>query len=102
MLQWYCIGPKWAIHLGTKTSRHVIIVANWATLHGFATREIRTTKRMLTRKDDDYTFAIQHRTQLKVMCKWIMDLEATKYISFHRASFDTNEVIAPHNVFWIR
>lgn len=37
---------------------------------------------------------MRNRTHSKSMCKWIIDLEASKY----DFAFDTYEIIAPRNV----
>lgn len=40
----------------------------------------------------------QHRMHSKSVCKQIMNLGAIKYMTSHRAVFDTHEVISPRNV----
>ena len=56
-------------------------------------------KNVNTKDDDDYVFAMQYETHLKLMYKWIMHLEASKYMNTSRAIFDTYEVIAPCSVY---
>lgn len=48
--------------------------------------------------DDDYAFTRQCRAYFKAICIWILDSGATKYVTSHKASFDTYEVIAPCDV----
>ena len=48
MPQWCYVKAKWTIHLCKKILRYATIVANWATLHVFATRQRTTIKRMQT------------------------------------------------------
>ena len=48
--------------------------------------------------DDDYAFIIRNETHSKRLYKWIMDLDASKYMTLHKAAFDTYEVIIARNV----
>jgi len=48
--------------------------------------------------DDDYAFATKDGDHCKAICKWIMDLGATKHMTPHRAAFDMYEVIPTRNV----
>ena len=50
-------------------------------------------------EDDDYEFTIQHGVHSEIICKWIMDSEAIKYMTSHRTAFDMYKVIALRNVF---
>lgn len=50
------------------------------------------------KEEDKIPFTIHHRAHLMNICKWIMNLEATKYMSSHRAAFHTYEVMFPCNV----
>lgn len=43
--------------------------------------------------NDDYIFVIHNGVHFKNVCKWIMDSIASKYMTLHRAIFDTYEVI---------
>lgn len=50
-------------------------------------------------KDKDrFIFATQYTVHSRCICKWIMDSEATKYMTSHRVAFDIYEVIIPRNV----
>ena len=48
--------------------------------------------------DDDYTFIICIETHSKSVCKWIIDLGASKHITSYKAAFDTYEIITSNNV----
>ena len=41
---------------------------------------------------------MQHEGHLRSVCKWMMDLKATKHMTLQRTAFDTYEVISPHNM----
>ena len=50
-------------------------------------------------KDDvAFSYATQQRVHLKSVCKCIVDSGATKYMTSHRAAFDTYEVISQRKV----
>lgn len=49
--------------------------------------------------DDNYTFVMRNEVYFKSICKWIMDLEASKNMTLHKATFDTYEVIISCNVY---
>lgn len=51
-----------------------------------------------TKDEDEFAFAKQYETHSMSVCKRIMDLEATKYITLYRVAFDTYEVISLGNV----
>ena len=48
--------------------------------------------------EDEFAFALQHGAYLRSICKWIIDSEATKHMTSHRATFDAYEVFSPRNV----
>lgn len=48
--------------------------------------------------DDDYTFAMQYVAHFKIMCKQIMDLVASKHMTFHKASINIYKVITLRNI----
>ena len=48
---------------------------------------------------DIFVFVTQYRMHSKNVCKWIMNSEATKHMTLHRVTFNTYEVISPHNVY---
>lgn len=50
---------------------------------------------------DKFAFAIQHEAYLRSVCKWIMDVGATKHMTLYRVGFNTYEVISPHYEFLI-
>lgn len=71
-------------------------MANHATLYVFATRQIiKTNNTSSIIEDDDYAFRMQYETY---SYKWIMNSEATKYMTFHKMTFDTYEVLSSFNV----
>lgn len=47
------------------------------------------------KEGDDYAFRMQYETY---SCKWIMNSEATKYMTFHKLTFDMYEVFSSFNV----
>ena len=48
--------------------------------------------------DDDYAFTMRFEAHSKSMCKWIMNLDATKHITSYKAAFNTYEIITPRNM----
>ena len=51
-------------------------------------------------KDNNkFAFATQHGAHSRSICKWIMDLGATKHMTSYRAAFNTYEVISLRNVY---
>lgn len=53
------------------------------------------------KNDDEYAFAMQHRTYFKLTCKRIMDLKAKKLDFFPMMAFDTCKGSFPCNVLWV-
>ena len=49
--------------------------------------------------NDNYLFIIRNEVHFKSMCKLIIDLGASKHMTLHKATFNTNKVIVPHNVY---
>lgn len=45
------------------------------------------------KNNDDYAFGMRNKAHSKSMCKWIVDSEATKHMTSHRATFDTYEIL---------
>lgn len=47
----------------------------------------------ITKKEDKFAVAMQHGAHSRSVCKWIMNSGATKYMTSHKAAFNTSEVI---------
>jgi hypothetical protein len=43
----------------------------------------------ITKDEDIFAFAMQHGTNMRSVCKWVMDLRDTKYMIPLRTTFDT-------------
>ena len=51
-----------------------------------------------TKDEDEFAFGTQHGSHSENVCKWIMDIGATKHMTLYMPTFVTYEVIYSHNV----